>query len=70
MQSFLNKFSKFYWGLAQRKKGWYNTLKYFYTNNKKGCAILRSANASKGYKDIEVKELQIQGVARKVIKSI
>lgn len=47
-----------------------NTLKYFYTNNKKGCAILRSANASKGYKDIEVKELQIQGVARKVIKSL
>ena len=47
-----------------------NNLKYFYKNKKKGCAILRSANAEKGYKDIEVKELQIQGVARKVIKGL
>ena len=45
-----------------------NNLKYFYKNKKNGCAILRSANTAKGYKDIEVKELQIQGVARNVIK--
>lgn len=45
-----------------------NNLKYFFKNKKKGCAILRSANATKGYKDIEVNELQIQGVARNVIK--
>lgn len=46
-----------------------NNLKYFYKNKKKGCAILRSANSAKGYKDIEVNELQIQGVARNVIKA-
>ena len=45
-----------------------NNLKYYFKNKKKGCAILRSANKTKGYKDIEVKELQIQGVARNVIK--
>ena len=47
-----------------------NNLKYFYGNKKKDCAILRSANAAKGYKDIEVKELQIQGVACNIIKSL
>ena len=45
-----------------------NNLKYFYRNRRKGCAILRSANEAKGYKDIEVYDLQIQGVARNVIK--
>jgi len=47
-----------------------NNLKYFYKNEKKGCAILRSANKEKKYKDIEVKELYIQGVAQNVIKNI
>ena len=45
-----------------------NNLKYFYRNRRKGCAILRSANEAKGYKDIEVYDLQIQGVAQNVIK--
>ena len=47
-----------------------NTLKFFYRNNKKHCAILRSANAKKNYKDIEVYDLQIQGVAQHVIKGL
>ncbi len=47
-----------------------NNLKYFYKNKRKGCAILRSANAAKNYNDIEVKELIIQGVAQNVIKGL
>lgn len=47
-----------------------NNLKYFYRNKRKGCAILRSANEAKGYKDIEVSDLQIQGVAQNVIKGL
>lgn len=47
-----------------------NNLKYFYRNMRKGCAILRSANAAKGYKDIETFDLQIQGVAQNVIKGL
>lgn len=47
-----------------------NNLKYFYRNKRKGCAILRSANAAKGYKDIETFDLQIQGVAQNVIKGL
>ncbi len=47
-----------------------NNLKYFYRNKKKHCAILRSANAKKNYKDIEVYDLQIQGVAQHVIKGL
>ena len=47
-----------------------NNLKYFYKNKKKKCAILRSANAVKNYKDIEVYDLQIQGVAQHVIKGL
>ena len=48
----------------------YNNLKYFYRNKCKGCAILRSANEAKHYKDIEVYDLQIQGVAQHVIKGL
>ena len=48
----------------------YNNLKYFYRNKRKGCAILRSANETKHYKDIEVYDLQIQGVAQHVIKGL
>ena len=47
-----------------------NNLKYFYKNKKKKCAILRSANAAKNYKDIEVYDLQIQGIAQHVIKGL
>ena len=47
-----------------------NNLKYFYRNKKKHCAILRSANAKKNYKDIEVYDLQIQGIAQHVIKGL
>ena len=47
-----------------------NNLKYFYKDEKKGCVILRSANKEKNYKDIEVYDFKIQGVARKVIKGI
>ena len=47
-----------------------NNLKYFYKNKKKKCAILRSANAVKNYKDIEVYDLQIQGIAQHVIKGL
>ena len=47
-----------------------NNLKYFYRNRRKGCAILRSANEAKGYKDIEIYDLQIQGVAQNVIKGL
>lgn len=47
-----------------------NNLKYFYTNKRKGCAILRSANEAKHYKDIEVYDLRIQGVAQHVIKGL
>lgn len=47
-----------------------NNLKYFYKNESKGCAILRSANKEKKYKDIEVYDLQIQGVAQNVIKGL
>lgn len=47
-----------------------NNLKYFYRNKRKGCAILRSANEAKKYKDIEVYDLQIQGVAQNVIKGL
>ena len=47
-----------------------NNLKYFFRNKRKGCAILRSANEAKGYKDIEVYDLQIQGVAQNVIKGL
>ena len=47
-----------------------NNLKYFYRNERKGCAILRSANEAKRYKDIEVYDLQIQGVAQHVIKGL
>lgn len=47
-----------------------NNLKYLYRNEKKNCAILRSANKSKRYKDIEVYDLQIQGVAQNVIKGL
>lgn len=50
--------------------GGQNNLKYFYRNEEKGCAILRSANKAKGYKDIEVYDLQIQGVAQHVIKRL
>ena len=48
----------------------YNNLKYFYRNKRKDCAILRSANETKHYKDIEVYDLQIQGVAQYVIKGL
>lgn len=47
-----------------------NNLKYFYKNKRKGCAILRSANEERKYKDIEVYDLQIQGVAQHVIKRL
>ena len=47
-----------------------NNLKYFHWNKKKNCAVLRSANKAKGYKDIEVYDLQIQGVAQNVIKGL
>lgn len=47
-----------------------NNLKYFYKSKKKGCAILRPANEEKGYKDILVYDLQIQGVAQHVIKRL
>ena len=47
-----------------------SNLKYLYFNKKKNCAVLRSANKAKGYKDIETYELQIQGVARSVIKGL
>ena len=47
-----------------------NNLKYFYWNKKKNCAVLRSANKAKGYKDIEVYDLQIHGVAQNVIKGL
>lgn len=47
-----------------------NNLKYFYKNKKKKCAILRSANAVKNYKDIEAYDLQIQGIAQHVIKGL
>lgn len=47
-----------------------NNLKYFYRNKRKGCAILRSANEAKHYKDIEVYDLQIQGIAQHVIKNL
>ena len=47
-----------------------NNLKYFYRNKRKGCAILRSANEAKGYRDIEAYNLQIQGVAQNVIKML
>lgn len=47
-----------------------NNLKYFYWNKKKNCAVLRSANREKGYKDIEAYDLQIQGVAQNVIKGL
>lgn len=47
-----------------------NNLKYFYKSKKKGCAILRPANDEKGYKDILVYDLQIQGVAQHVIKRL
>lgn len=47
-----------------------NNLKYFYRSKRKGCAILRSANEAKRYKDIEVYDLQIQGVAQNVIKDL
>lgn len=47
-----------------------NNLKYFYKNERKGCAILRSANEEKGYKDIEVYDLQIQGIAQHIIKRL
>ena len=47
-----------------------NNLKFFYKNKKKKCAILRSANAVKNYKDIEVYDLQIQGIAQHVIKGL
>ena len=45
-----------------------NNLKYFFKDNKKNCAILRSAN--KNYKDIYVNELSLQGVATRIIKKI
>lgn len=47
-----------------------SNLKYFYKNESKGCAILRSANKEKNYKDIEVYDLQIQGVAQNIIKQL
>lgn len=47
-----------------------NNLKYFYRDKRKGCAILRSSNKEKNYKDIEVYDLQIQGVAQNVIKGL
>ena len=47
-----------------------SNLKYFYFDKKKNCASLRSANREKGYKDIEVHDLQIQGVAQNVIKGL
>lgn len=47
-----------------------NNLKYFFRDTKKGCAILRSANSEKNYTDIEVYDLQIQGVAQNVIKAL
>lgn len=47
-----------------------NNLKYFYWNEEKNCAVLRSANKAKNYKDIEVYDLQIQGVAQNVIKGL
>lgn len=48
----------------------HNNLKYFYKDRKKGCAILRSANGERNYPDIEVYDLQIQGVAQQVIKKL
>ena len=47
-----------------------NNLKYYYRDNKKNCAVLRSANKAKNYGDIEVYNLQIQGVAQNVIKGL
>lgn len=47
-----------------------NNLKYFFRDTQKGCAILRSANDIKNYADIEVYDLQIQGVAQNVIKAL
>ena len=43
---------------------------YTKRKSKKNCAVLRSANKAKGYKDIEVYDLQIQGVAQNVIKGL
>ncbi|MBE7093019.1 MAG: repressor LexA [Clostridiales bacterium] len=45
-----------------------NNLKYFYRDNRKNCAILRSAN--KNYDDILVNNLSIQGVATQIIKKV
>lgn len=44
--------------------------KFASNHKRKGCAILRSANKEKNYKDIEVYDLQIQGVAQNVIKGL
>ena len=45
-----------------------NNLKYFFKDTENGCAILRSAN--KNYTDIYVKELSLQGVATRIIKTL
>ena len=45
-----------------------NTLKYFFTDKKSKCALLRAAN--KKYDDIVVNELYIQGVATQIIKKV
>lgn len=43
-------------------------LKYLYFDKEKRCALLRSANKNKKYPDIEIQNLEVQGVAYKVIK--
>ena len=43
-------------------------LKYLYFDKEEGCAILRFANKEKNYPDIKVKNLEVQGVAHKIIK--
>ena len=43
-------------------------LKYLFFDKEKGCALLRSANKNKKYPDIEIQNLEVQGVAYKVIK--
>lgn len=43
-------------------------LKYLYYDKESDCAVLKSANKEKNYADIHVKNLEIQGVAHKIIK--
>ena len=46
-----------------------SNLKYLFYDTENGCAILRSANKKRNYKDIRTKDLKIQGVLHSVIKN-